>query len=107
MAAPILIVAFLLVYIRHPENVDQQPESAQAGSLGWLAILFVAAVLLVQTSEGGYYAFVELIGRRLSVAPDTIGLTLAASYLLSLGGSSIASILGDRFGVLRPGTRSF
>jgi predicted MFS family arabinose efflux permease len=102
MAAPILVVAFLLVYIGHPENGNPQPESSAAGSLGWLALLFVVAVFLVQASEGGYYAFVELIGRRLLVAPDTIGLTLAASYLLSLGGSSLASILGDRFGVLKP-----
>jgi|GEM_PF-4021820 len=102
MATPFVIAVFFLVNIRQPEASDVQPISSAKGSLGWQGLLFVIAIFIVQAAQGGYYAFVELIGIQLAVAPETIGMTLAASYFLSLGGSSVAGILGDRFGVQKP-----
>lgn len=103
MATPILLAALLLAQIKRPANTESSPEELHTkNNLGLLGLLFIFSVFIVQFTQGGYFTFVELIGLRLSIPSGIIAMGIAGSYIVSLGGSSIASIMGDRLGILKP-----
>lgn len=67
-----------------------------------IAVVLVAALFIVQISQSAYYTFVEQAGSHIGLKLDRIGYILSVSYLIAIPGSSLATLIGTRFGSFIP-----
>ncbi|MGI9286775.1 MAG: MFS transporter [Pseudomonadales bacterium] len=95
-------LAIPLLWRMDPPRADATQGGLVGGGASLLVLLFGLAVVAIQATQGGYYAFAEQIGQNLGMDIGAIGAALSVSYFMALGGAGLASILGERFGVFIP-----
>ncbi|MGI9284201.1 MAG: MFS transporter, partial [Pseudomonadales bacterium] len=105
----IFLILALLCSLAIPLICRMDPPQAEAirgklpgSNASVLVLAFGLAVVGIQATQGGYYAFAEQIGQNLGMDIGAIGTALSASYFLALGGAGLASVLGERLGIFTP-----
>lgn len=92
-----------MVWVRSPEtsNQPQQTDESNPIELRLVFILF-AGIALIACGQATIWSFAERIGSNLNLSASQIGMALAACTFAMGLGSAFASIVGVRFGRIKP-----
>ena len=108
----VFIVCFLLTlpflgWIKSypkPRSIETKPETANKNNsskplLAWVCLF---AIFLTYINIGAYWTYIELAALDGNTDPELVGEVLVWASLCSLLGCLIATLLSNRFGLLRP-----
>lgn len=103
MATTFALAGFIVRWLPpSASSVVSAPLSVRYAGLGRLPWLCLCAVFIFYLSTGGFWAYIELIGRSGGLSAELITDSLTYTQILSLFGCVIAGWLSTRVGQLRP-----
>jgi Major Facilitator Superfamily len=88
--------------VERTERVPETPRGIFAAGAHWLAILALAGLLLHYVFNSGIWAYFERLGVTAGMSAETTGAILGPSMAAAIFGMIAASLLGDRWGYIRP-----
>jgi MFS transporter, DHA1 family, inner membrane transport protein len=97
--APIFLVPFLDKSRRLPADDRRSSTNGMSLSMG---ILVIGALLIFMTGITGLWAFLERIGVRSNVGPESLGWILAVQKLVGGIAAAVTVVAGSRFGLRWP-----
>ncbi len=106
MGAINLLALFLLPWFPRTVERREEPHGAAerifAPGVRWLAVLALAGLLLHYVFNSGIWAYFERLGVTAGMSSETAGVILGPSMAAAIFGMIAASLLGDRWGYMRP-----
>ena len=101
IAAGLALVFSIL--IQDHDVISNTSEETPELKVGLMPIALLSiGIFIMALSEAACFAFVERLGASLGISAEDIGLILSTSFLTGLAGSIVATIVGNRYGVLGP-----